>query len=93
MNESTYLVIVTRGHQYDFACLRFALTTPARYIGLMGSARKVKMFLDTLEKEGIDPAGFKRIHAPIGIAIGSETPEEIAVSIAAQLIAVRKNQA
>jgi xanthine dehydrogenase accessory factor len=93
VTDSTYLLIVTRGHQYDLACLRFALKTPARYIGLIGSARKVKLFLETLEKEGFDPDQFKRIHSPVGLEIGSETPEEIAVSIAAQLIAVRKNKA
>jgi xanthine dehydrogenase accessory factor len=93
ITDSTYLLIVTRGHQYDLACLRFALHSPAKYIGLMGSARKVKLFLETLEKEGLHADQFKRIHSPVGIEIGSETPEEIAVSIAAQLIAVRKNKA
>ncbi len=92
VNESTYLLIVTRGHQYDLACLRFALKSPARYIGLMGSARKVHLFFGTLEKEGMDPSLFNRVHTPVGIQIGSETPEEIAVSIAAELISVRKKQ-
>jgi xanthine dehydrogenase accessory factor len=92
VNESTYLLIVTRGHDYDLACLRFALQTPAKYIGLMGSHRKIQLFFEALEKEGVDPEQFRRICAPVGIEIGSETPEEIAVSIAAQLIAVRKKQ-
>jgi xanthine dehydrogenase accessory factor len=92
VNESTYLLIVTRGHEYDLACLRYALQTPACYIGLMGSARKVRLFLTALEKEGIDPARFERIYSPVGLEIGSETPEEIAVSIAAQLIAHRKKK-
>jgi xanthine dehydrogenase accessory factor len=90
VNESSYLLIVTRGHQYDLACLRYALKSPAKYIGLMGSRRKIKLFYETLENEGIDPTQFKRVHAPVGIEIGAESPEEIAVSIAAQLIAVRK---
>lgn len=90
VNDSSYLLIVTRGHQYDLACLRFALQSSAKYIGLMGSSRKVHLFFDTLAKEGIDPAQFKRVHSPVGIQIGSETPEEIAVSIAAELISVRK---
>jgi xanthine dehydrogenase accessory factor len=90
VNDSSYLLIVTRGHQYDLACLRYALKSPAKYIGLMGSGRKIKLFYETLEKEGIDPTQFKRVHSPVGIEIGSETPEEIAVSIAAQLIAVRR---
>lgn len=93
ITDSSYLVIVTRGHQYDLACLRFALSTPARYIGLMGSARKIKLFYEALEKEGVDAAQFKRVYSPIGLAIGSESPEEIAVSIVAQLIAVRKGKA
>lgn len=90
VNSSSYIVIATRGHQYDLACLRFALTTPARYVGLLGSRRKTKILLETLQKEGVDPSDFERVYAPIGIEIGSETPEEIAVSIAAELVAVRK---
>lgn len=91
VNESSYLLIVTRGHQYDLACLRFALKTPAKYIGLMGSSRKVRLFFEALAKEGVNPASFNRVFSPVGLEIGSETPEEIAVSIAAQLVAVRKN--
>jgi xanthine dehydrogenase accessory factor len=92
VNSTSYILIATRGHQFDFACLRYALTTTARYIGLLGSRRKTKLLFQALEKEGVDPAGFERVHAPVGIDIGSETPEEIAVSIAAELIAVRKKQ-
>lgn len=90
VNSSSYIVIATRGHQYDLGCLHFALTTPARYIGLLGSRRKTKILLETLQKEGVDPSDFDRVYAPVGIEIGSETPEEIAVSIAAELVAVRK---
>ncbi len=93
VSESTFLLIATRGHQFDLACLRYALQTPARYIGLMGSRRKVRLFYDTLTKEGVPPSQFERVCAPVGLEIGSETPEEIAVSIAAQLIAVRKKSA
>ena len=91
VNESTYLLIATRGHQYDLACLRYALTTTAGYIGLLGSLRKIRLFYAELEKEGVDPAAFPRVHGPVGLSIGAESPEEIAVSIAAELIAVRKN--
>jgi xanthine dehydrogenase accessory factor len=87
---STMLVIATRGHQFDLACLRFALQTPASYIGLLGSRRKTRLLYQTLEKEGVAPANFERVYAPVGIEIGSETPEEIAVSIVAELIAARK---
>jgi xanthine dehydrogenase accessory factor len=90
VNSSSYIVIATRGHQYDLGCLRYALTTPARYIGLLGSRRKTRILLETLQKEGVDPSDFDRVYAPVGIEIGSETPEEIAVSIAAELVAVRK---
>ncbi len=92
VNDTTYLLIVTRGHRYDFACLRYALTTPAKYIGLMGSRRKVKLFFEELQKEGVAPEQLARVHSPVGIEIGSETPEEIAVSIVAQLIAVKNRK-
>jgi xanthine dehydrogenase accessory factor len=90
VTEASYFLIATRGHKYDLTCLRFAVQTPARYVGLLGSRRKTKLLYETLQKEGIDPANFERVYAPVGIEIGSETPEEIAVSIAAELIAVRK---
>jgi xanthine dehydrogenase accessory factor len=91
ITDSSYLVIVTRGHQYDLVCLRFALRSPARYIGLLGSKRKIGVFFGKLESEGIQRSQFSRVFAPVGIEIGSETPEEIAVSVVAELIAVRKN--
>jgi xanthine dehydrogenase accessory factor len=90
VKSSSFLVIVTRGHAYDLVCLRFALRSPAGYIGMMGSRRKISIFFEKLRSEGIPPAEFARVYAPVGIEIGSETPEEIAVSIAAELIAVRK---
>ena len=91
VTDSSYILIATRGHNYDLACLRFAVKSPARYIGLLGSRRKTRLLYEALEREGIDPEVFERVYAPVGIEIGSETPEEIAVSIAAELIAVRKN--
>lgn len=91
VDSSSYVVIVTRGHQFDLVCLRFALQSRARYIGLIGSRRKIRLFFEKLESEGVDPVEFARVSAPVGLDIGSETPEEIAVSIAAELIAVRKN--
>jgi xanthine dehydrogenase accessory factor len=91
VSDSTYLIIATRGHREDLTCLRFALRTPARYIGLLGSRRKIALFQQSLEKEGFDPASFERISSPVGLEIGSETPEEIAISIAAELVAVKKN--
>jgi xanthine dehydrogenase accessory factor len=91
VNNSSYLLIATRGHREDLTCLRFALRSPAKYIGLLGSRRKIGLFIEALEKEGIDPSAFDRVFSPVGLSIGSETPEEIAISIAAELIAIKKN--
>ncbi len=91
VNNSSYLFIATRGHKLDLLCLRFALQSPARYIGMLGSLKKNQSLFELLEKEGMDPAAFKRVCVPVGIDIGAETAEEIAASMAAELIAVRKN--
>ena len=95
-NSSSYLLIVTRGHKGDMRVLAWAVGTEARgfvprYIGMMGSKRKVIAVYRALEKEGFAPAQFDRVHAPVGLDIGALTPEEIAVSITAELIAVRRN--
>lgn len=89
-NESSYIVIVTRGHKDDMRVLRWAVETPARYIGLIGSKRKVISIYRELERAGIPREKLERVHAPIGIEIGALTPEEIAVSIAAEMIAIRR---
>lgn len=89
VNESSYLVIVTRGHSHDNIVLAQALRTGAKYIGMIGSRRKVKIIYDNLLKEGFSKAQIDRVYSPIGEEIGAETPEEIAVSIVAQLIKVR----
>jgi xanthine dehydrogenase accessory factor len=82
-------VIVTRGHIHDKTVLTQALRTPAKYVGMIGSRRKRNMIYDSLLKEGFTKADIDRVHAPIGLDIGAETPEEIAVSIVAELIQVR----
>jgi xanthine dehydrogenase accessory factor len=87
---STYMVIVTRGHKDDMHVLRWAVGTSPRYIGMIGSKRKVISVYKALEKEGIPMETFAKVHAPVGLAIGALTPEEIAISIAAELIAVRR---
>jgi xanthine dehydrogenase accessory factor len=89
-NPASYLVIVTRGHKDDLRCLAWALRTGARYIGMIGSKRKVLSVYKALEKEGYKPEEFERVHAPVGLEIGALTPEEIAISITAELIAVRR---
>jgi xanthine dehydrogenase accessory factor len=90
-NASTYLVIVTRGHKEDMRVLAWAARTEARYIGMIGSKRKVLSVYKALEKEGYRPEEFERIYAPMGLEIGALSPEEIAISIVAELIAVRRN--
>jgi len=90
-NSSSYLLIVTRGHKDDMRVLAWAIATEARYIGMIGSKRKVLSVYKALEKEGYAPEKFERVHAPVGLDIGALSPEEIAVSIAAELIAVRRN--
>jgi len=88
---SSYLVIVTRGHRDDMRVLAWAARTEARYIGMIGSKRKVLSTYKALEAEGFRPEEFERVYAPMGLEIGALSPEEIAVSITAELVAVRRN--
>ena len=90
-NASSYLVIVTRGHRDDMRVLAWAVRTQARYIGMIGSRRKVLSVYQALEKEGYAPEEFSRVYAPMGLEIGALSPEEIAISITAELIAIRRN--
>lgn len=90
-NDMSYIVIVTRGHRDDMRVLRWAAETPARYIGMIGSQRKTIAIYKELEKEGIAAEKLARVFAPVGIDIGAITPEEIAISIVAELIAQRRN--
>jgi xanthine dehydrogenase accessory factor len=90
-NESTYLVIVTRGHKEDMRVLAWAVRTAARYVGMIGSKRKVISVYKALEKEGYREGEFERVYAPMGLDIGALAPEEIAISIVAELISVRRN--
>ena len=92
-NSATYLVIVTRGHKDDMDVLRWAAGTEARYVGMIGSRRKVISVYNALEKEGVPSERLARVYAPVGLEIGALTPEEIAISIAAELVAVRRNAA
>jgi xanthine dehydrogenase accessory factor len=92
LTASTYIVLVTRAHKYDFDCLRAVLQQPAapRYIGMIGSKRRVRAAFQALLASGIERARVETVHAPVGVEIGAETPAEIAVSIAAELIQVRR---
>jgi xanthine dehydrogenase accessory factor len=89
IDETSYIVIVTRGHLYDGFVLKQAVKTKARYIGMIGSKKKIRTLYQNLMEEGITKDTLTRVYAPIGIDINSETPEEIAVSIVAELIKVR----
>jgi len=92
-NAASYLVIVTRGHKEDMRVLAWAVRTEARYVGMIGSKRKVLSVYRALANEGYKPEEFERVYAPMGLEIGALSPEEIAVSIAAELVAVRRNAA
>ena len=86
---SAYAVVVTRGHTHDFEALRALAARDLRYVGLIGSRAKVARIFDALEAEGMPIECLRRVHAPIGLDIGAITPAEIAVSILAELIAIR----
>ncbi len=88
LHERSFLILVTRGHKYDYECLIRALKTNPRpaYIGMIGSRRRVRATYLQLLEEGIDRELLASIYAPVGLDIGAETPEEIAVSVAAELI-------
>jgi xanthine dehydrogenase accessory factor len=92
LHERSHLLLVTRGHKYDYECLIRALRAdpPPAYIGMIGSRRRVRATYVQLVEEGFSTDLIERIHAPVGLDIGAETPEEIAVAVAAELIMVRR---
>ncbi|MEN8148458.1 MAG: XdhC/CoxI family protein [Planctomycetota bacterium] len=89
--ENSSVVIVTRGHRMDGDCLAWALGTAARYVGMIGSKRKIRAIYDDLLERGVGEEALARVRAPIGLDIGAQTAEEIAVAIVAELIAVRRS--
>jgi len=89
-DANSYVTILTRGHKYDEDALAAVLAARARYIGMIGSRRKIAAVYENLRRRGMAAAQLERVHAPIGLDIGAITPEEIAVSIAAELIATRR---
>ena len=91
LDTSTYVVIVTRNHGLDLACVRAVLPRESRYVGVMGSARKTRMMVKQLHQEGFDPARIEALSTPIGMNIDAETPAELAISILAEIVAVRHN--
>jgi xanthine dehydrogenase accessory factor len=90
LDRHSYLIAVTRGHAFDEATLRAALRKPDGFIGMIGSRRRVKATLARLAADGFDPKALEQVHAPIGLDIGADTPEEIAIAIMAEIIRERR---
>ena len=87
----TYVVVCTRGHQHDAAIVDQVARMDTRYLGMLGSRRKVALTWQLLERAGVPPERLARVHAPVGLSIGADTPEEIAISVVAEMIAVRRS--
>ena len=90
LNQSTFVAVITRGHEHDADCLLEILKQETAYVGLIGSRRRVRFVLEMLEKEGIARERLQEVFTPIGTPIGAESPEEIALSIVAELVCVRR---
>jgi xanthine dehydrogenase accessory factor len=86
----TVIIVVTRGHRYDFECLRAVIGCNAQYIGMIGSQRRVRSMLEMLADEGFRREDIDRLRAPIGLDIGAQTPSEIALSIVSEVVAVNR---
>jgi xanthine dehydrogenase accessory factor len=89
LTPSTHVVIVTRGHALDEEALHAVIGSPAGYVGMIGSRRKVRAVYDRLRAKGVEASALERVRAPIGLNIGAETPAEIAVSVLAEIIVLR----
>jgi len=92
INKSSYIAIVTRGHLQDETALEWALNTDAAYIGIIGSRKKNQAIFTHLQSKGVTTKRLEKVHAPIGLDINAETPEEIAVSIIAEIVQVRRKK-
>jgi xanthine dehydrogenase accessory factor len=90
LTPATHLVIVTRGHRHDEICLSEVIDKPARYIGMIGSRRRTTTIREHMRREGVPAELLRRVHAPIGLDIGAQTPEEIALAILAEITLVRR---
>ncbi len=92
VGPESHIVLVTRGHKYDYECVEALLRMEARpaYLGMIGSRRRVRAAFEALLNDGIHPERLEAVHAPIGLDIGAETPEEIALAIAAEIVALRR---
>lgn len=87
---TTYVVVITRGHVHDVDCLTEVLGKKLAYVGMIGSRRRVRIVLEILDKQGFDQEHLKEVFTPIGLPIGAESPEEIAISIVSELVCVRR---
>ena len=90
IDKSTYVVLITRGHEHDKDCLTQVLPCETAYVGLIGSRRRIRLVLENLSQQGFSDERLHDVFSPIGIPIGAETPEEIALAIAAELVTVRR---
>lgn len=90
LTPASHIVIVTRGHKHDEICLREVIGSPVRYLGMIGSRRRTTTIREHLRRNGVDPSHLSRVHAPIGLDIGAQTPEEIAIAILAEIVLVRR---
>jgi xanthine dehydrogenase accessory factor len=90
ITPSSHVVIVTRGHKHDEMCLRAVIDSPARYVGMIGSRRRTTTIRAMLRRDGVGDELLRRVRAPIGLDIGAQTPEEIALSILAEIVLVRR---
>jgi xanthine/CO dehydrogenase XdhC/CoxF family maturation factor len=90
ITPASHIVIVTRGHKHDEMCLREVIDKPARYIGMIGSRRRTTTIRTLLQRDGVSAALLEKLHAPIGLDIGAQTPEEIALAILAEIILLRR---
>ena len=91
LDADSYVVIATRGHQHDVELAAQLAPLPLRYLGMLGSRRKVAMTAGVLRSWSVEQEAIDRMHAPVGLSIGADTPEEIAISVVAEMIAVRRD--
>ena len=92
ITENTFICLVTKGCPTDAMALKHVIQSPAKYIGMIGSQKKINTVYQNLKEGGFDASLFSRVHAPIGIDIGADSPEEIAISILAEIIAIRNKK-
>jgi xanthine dehydrogenase accessory factor len=90
LDDASYVVVATRGHQHDALIVEQLAALPLKYLGMLGSRRKVSLTWQLLRGQGVEQSGLDRVHAPVGLSIGADTPQEIAISVVAEMIAVRR---